>query len=156
MWQWMPRRRDGTEGCGREVYREGGEVREETETMGLRWLEEGGGEPGTAWHVMYPLSHWLTPFPPRASRRHCRRPLRPVALHNPLRFPPPLSLPPHSLWRMRVCIWKILARVRPLISRRARYTYPAASSYEVFVPACLESRRRFRRSHAPVHENRIK
>lgn len=37
----------GRDGGLREVYREGGEVREETDD-GLRWLEEGGGEPGTA------------------------------------------------------------------------------------------------------------
>lgn len=49
-----------------------------------------------------------------------------------------------------VCVYGKYSRVRPLISRRARYSYPAASSYEVFVPACLESRRQFWQAHALV------
>lgn len=105
-----------------------------------RWAEVVGRRWRRARHSMtchvptLPLTH----SPPRAPRRVSTSP--PPSPTPALQLPRPSSPhshpPPRPLLQGCVCVYGKYSRVRPLISRRARYTYPAASSYEAFVPAC--------------------
>lgn len=124
----------GADGGTREgekvVCREGGEGREETER---RWAEVVGRRWRRARHSMtchvptLPLTHPLARLD--AAARH--RPLRPAALQPPS---PRARLPRAPPRREDACvyIWKILARPPSNKPTRARYTYPADSSYEVY------------------------
>lgn len=84
--------------CTGRVARDAGKQRRWAEVVGRRWRR---ARHSMTCHV--PTLPLTPPSPPRASLRHRRRPLRPVALQPPP--PPPVPSP-----RMRVCIWKILAR----------------------------------------------
>ena len=138
MWQWMPRRRDGERRRrGQEVYRESGKGRRETER---RWVEVVGRRWRRARHSMTCHVPTLPLTPP--SRVSTPPSLTPRSCYN-------LLLPPFPCQGC-VCVYMENTRVRPLISRRELHSYPAASSYEVFVPACLESRRQIWRAHALV------
>lgn len=86
-------RSDGGGKCTGRVARGAGRQRRWAEVVGRRWRR---ARHSMTCHVpTLPLTH-----PPRASRRHRRRPLHPVVLQ-----PPPVPSP-----RIRMCIWKILAR----------------------------------------------
>lgn len=117
-------RDDGGGRCTGRVARGAGRQRRWVEVVGRRWRR---ARHSMTCHVptlpLTPPSRVSTPPSPSPTPRLC---------YN--LFPPF----PH---RGCVCVYGKYSRVRPLISRRELYSYPAASSYEVFVPACLESRR---------------
>jgi len=124
-------RDDGGGRCTGRVVRDAGRQRRWAEVVGRRWRR--------ARHSMTCHVPTLPLTPPPS---HVTTPPSPSPTLGRATTSPP--------YRGCVCVYGKYSRVRPLISRRARYSYPAASSYEVFVPAYLESRRQFWRVHALV------